>query len=76
MQMEDARKIAADWCDAWNRTDLNPLIEHDAEERAFVAIAPGNIAVPLVMEFASAPVTFGAPHRRKSANALSAVSDT
>jgi hypothetical protein len=22
MQIEDARKVAADWCDAWNRRDI------------------------------------------------------
>jgi ketosteroid isomerase-like protein len=35
MQIEDARKVAADWCDAWNRRDLDAIMEHYADDVEF-----------------------------------------
>ena len=35
MQIEEARKVAADWCDAWNRRDLDAIMEHYAEDVEF-----------------------------------------
>jgi hypothetical protein len=35
MQIESARKVAADWCDAWNRRDLDAIMEHYADDVEF-----------------------------------------
>jgi hypothetical protein len=35
MHIEIARKIAADWCDAWNRRDLDAIMEHYADDVEF-----------------------------------------
>jgi hypothetical protein len=35
MQIENARKVAADWCDAWNRRDLDAIMEHYADDVEF-----------------------------------------
>ena len=35
MQIEDARQVAADWCDAWNRRDLDAIMEHYANDVEF-----------------------------------------
>ena len=35
MQIEAVRKVAADWCDAWNRRDLDAIMEHYADDVEF-----------------------------------------
>jgi len=35
MQMERARKAASDWCDAWNRRDLDAIMAHYADDVEF-----------------------------------------
>jgi hypothetical protein len=35
MQIEGAQKVAADWCDAWNRRDLDAIMEHYADDIEF-----------------------------------------
>jgi ketosteroid isomerase-like protein len=35
MQIESARKLAAAWCDAWNRRDLDAIMEHYADDVEF-----------------------------------------
>jgi hypothetical protein len=35
MQIDNARKVAADWCDAWNRRDLDAIMEHYADDVEF-----------------------------------------
>jgi len=35
MEIEDARKVAAEWCDAWNRRDLDAIMEHYTDDVEF-----------------------------------------
>ena len=35
MQIENARKAAAHWCEAWNRRDLDAIMDHYAEDIEF-----------------------------------------
>jgi hypothetical protein len=35
MQLEDAQKAAADWCDAWNGRDLDVIMEHYVDDVEF-----------------------------------------
>jgi ketosteroid isomerase-like protein len=32
VKIEGARKAAAHWCDAWNRRDLDAIMEHYADD--------------------------------------------
>ena len=58
MQIESALKAAADWCNAWNRRDLDAIMEHYANDVA--RRMGGAKRYPSVARYGRAPSDFHA----------------